>query len=143
MKVLLATDGSEPAMRACESASSLLVAGRDQVRLLTVLSYSEYPYSLVPDDVPLGDEAERARRVMEDIHRLTDRSRRQLEDSGHTVETAHRFGNPTDEIIAEIEEWLPDLVILGRRGVRGIGRWIGSVSEHVLHHANVPLLLVP
>jgi len=58
MKVLLATDGSEPAIRGCDHASTLLVPGRDRVRLLTVLSYSEYPYSLVPDDMPLGDEAE-------------------------------------------------------------------------------------
>jgi nucleotide-binding universal stress UspA family protein len=143
MRVLLATDGSEPAIRACDHASTLLVPGRDQVRLLTVLSYSEYPYSLVPDDIPLGDEAERVRRVVEDVHRLTDQSRKLLESSGHTVEIAHRFGNPTDEIVAEIEDWLPELVVLGRRGVRGVARWMGSVSEHVLHHADVPVLLVP
>jgi nucleotide-binding universal stress UspA family protein len=143
MKVLLATDGSEPAMRACESASSLLVAGRDHVRLLIVLSYSEYPYSLVPDDKPLGDEAERVERVAEDVHRLTDQSRALLESRGYIAEIAHRFGNPTDEIVAEIEDWRPELVVLGRRGVRGVERWIGSVSEHVLHHSKVPVLLVP
>jgi nucleotide-binding universal stress UspA family protein len=142
MKVLLATDGSEPAVRACGCASSLLVPGRDQVRLLTVLSYSEYPHSLVPD-MPLSDEAERAEREVEEVHQLTDQPRRLLEDSGHTVEIAHRFGNPTDEIVAEIEDWRPELVVLGRRGVRGVERWIGSVSEHVLHHSKVPVLLVP
>lgn len=142
MKVLLATDGSEPAMRACECASSLLVPGRDQVRLLTVLSYSEYPHSLVPD-MPLSDETERAEREVEEVHQLTDQPRRLLEESGHTVEIAHRFGNPTDEIVAEIEDWRPELVVLGRRGVRGVERWIGSVSEHVLHHSKVPVLLVP
>lgn len=142
MRVLLATDGSEPAIRACDQVSALLVPGRDRVRLLTVLSYSEYPYSLVPD-MPLGDEAERVKRVVDDVHRLTDQSRGRLESSGHTVEIAHRFGNPTDEIVAEIEDWLPELVVLGRRGVRGVERWMGSVSEHVLHHATVPVLLVP
>jgi nucleotide-binding universal stress UspA family protein len=142
MKVLLATDGSEPAMRACERASSLLVPGRDQVRLLTVLSYSEYPHSLVPD-MPLSDEAERVEREVREVHQLTDEPRRLLEESGHTVEIAHRFGNPTDEIVAEIEDWRPELVVLGRRGVRGVERWIGSVSEHVLHHSKVPVLLVP
>jgi nucleotide-binding universal stress UspA family protein len=142
MKVLLATDGSESAVRACWWASSLLVPGRDQVRLLTVLSYSEYPHSLVPD-MPLSDEAERAEREMKEVHQLTDQPRQLLEDSGHTVEIAHRFGNPTDEIVAEIEDWRPELVVLGRRGVRGVERWIGSVSEHVLHHTKVPVLLVP
>ena len=40
-------------------------------------------------------------------------------------------------------DWKPDLVVMGRRGVHGLERWIGSVSEHVLHHAKVPLLLIP
>ena len=142
MRVLLATDGSEPAMRACGRVASLLGPGRDQVRLLTVLSYSEYPHSLVPD-LPLADETEREKREGEEVHRLTDQPRRILEEGGHTVEITHRFGHPTDEIVAEIEEWRPELVVLGRRGVRGLERWMGSVSEHVLHHSEVSVLLVP
>jgi len=142
MKVLLATDGSEPALRACDRAASLLVPDRDLVRLLTVMSFSEYPHALVPD-MPLADETERERREEEKVHRLTDEPRRRLEQSGYTVEVAHRFGNPTDEIVAEIKRWRPELVVLGRRGVRGFERLIGSVSEHVLRHSEVPVLLVP
>jgi nucleotide-binding universal stress UspA family protein len=58
MKVLIAVDGSDPAMRACEAAAVLLVPERDEVRLVTVLSYSLYPYSGIPEE-PLADEAER------------------------------------------------------------------------------------
>jgi nucleotide-binding universal stress UspA family protein len=142
MKVLLATDGSEPAMRACHRVASLLVAERDQVRLLTVLSYSLCPHSQVPD-MPLADESDRVRREGEEVHRITGQPRRVLEESGFAVEVGHRFGNPTEEIISEIKEWSPDLVVLGRRGVRGLERMIGSVSEHVLHHSTVPVLRVP
>jgi nucleotide-binding universal stress UspA family protein len=49
----------------------------------------------------------------------------------------------TEKIVAEINEGHPDLVVMGRQGVHGIERVIGSVSEHVLHHSKVPLLLVP
>ena len=142
VKVLLATDGSEPAMRACRRLSSMLVAGRESVRLVTVLSYTLYPYSGIPDE-PLADEAEREQHEREEVHRITDESRRVLEESGFKVEIGHRFGNPTEEIVAEINEWGADLVVLGRRGVHGLERWIGSVSEHVLHHSKVPMLLVP
>jgi nucleotide-binding universal stress UspA family protein len=142
VKVLLATDGSEPAMRACRRVASLLVAERDQVRLLTVLSYSLYPHSQIPD-MPLADESDRARHEGEEVHRITGPPRRVLEESGFDVEVDHRFGNPTEQIISEIKEWSPDLVVLGRRGVRGLERLIGSVSEHVLHHSTVPVLLVP
>lgn len=129
MRVLLATDGSEPAMRACQGIGYLLVPGRDHVRLITILSYSLYPQSLIPD-MPLSGEKEMERHEVEEVARLTDEPRRALEGIGLHVEVTHRFGNPADEIVGEIEEWKPDLVVLGRRGVRGLERWIGSVSEH-------------
>jgi nucleotide-binding universal stress UspA family protein len=69
--------------------------------------------------------------------------RKALEEGDFNVEVSHRFGNPTEEIVAEIGDWNPDLVVMGRRGVHGLERWIGSVSEHVLHHAKVAMLLVP
>lgn len=109
--------------------------------VLTVLSYSLYPHSLT--ERPLSDEELLAIREDEEVRRLTDEPRAVFEMIGVDVEVTHRFGNPTDEIVAQIGEWSPDLVVLGRRGVRGVQRWVGSVSEHVLHHAKVPLLLVP
>ena len=57
-----------------------------------------------------------------------------LEENGLAVSVAHRFGNPTDEIVNEIKEWRQDLVAMGRRGVHGLERLMGSVSEHVLDH---------
>lgn len=129
-------------MRACRQVGSMLASDRDSVRLVTVLSYTLYPYSGVPGE-PLVDEVEREQHEREEVHRITDEPRKVLEESGFMVEVTHRFGNPTQEIVAEINEWSPDLVVLGRRGVHGLERWIGSVSEHVLHHVKVPMLLVP
>jgi nucleotide-binding universal stress UspA family protein len=142
VNVLLATDGSDPALRACQAVASLLTPDRDQVRILTVLSYSLYPYSGIPDE-PLADEAERERHVEAEVRRITDEPLRILEDAGLGTEVVHRFGNVTEQIVAEINEWRPDLIALGRRGVHGVERLIGSVSEHVLHNSKVPTLLVP
>ena len=142
MKVLVAVDGSDTSGRACRYIISLLSPERDSVRLITVLSYTLYPYTGIPDE-PLVDEAERERHVKEEVHRITDAERALFDEHGLRVEVAHRFGNVTEQIVDEIREWHPDLVVLGRRGVHGIERIIGSVSEHVLHHSQVPLLLVP
>ena len=142
MKVLIAVDGSEPAMRACAFIDTLLVPERDSVRLITILSYSLYPYSGISDE-PLADESERERHVIEEVHRITDAPRALLNEHDLPVEVAHRFGNVTEQILAEINEGHPDLVVLGRRGVHGMERIIGSVSGHVLHHSKLPLLLVP
>ena len=66
-----------------------------------------------------------------------------LERAGYEVSIAHRFGNAGDDIVGEIADWHPDLVVIGKRGLRGVQRWLGSVSERVIHRANVPLLVVP
>ena len=106
MKVLLATDGSEAALRACRSVVPMLAPDRDSLRLITVLSYTLYPYSGIPDE-PLADEAEREQQVRKEIHRITDEPRRTLEEGGFNVDVAHRFGNPTEEIVAEMGGWNP------------------------------------
>ena len=112
------------------------------MRLLVVLSYSDYPYTGVTGE-HLIDEGERERHVREEVHRISDEPRRILEGIGLRPEVFHRFGNPTDEIVGSIDEWSPGLVVLGRRGVHGLERVLGSVSEHVLHHSKAPSLLVP
>lgn len=142
MRVLIAVDGSDPAMRACTLVGALLVPKRDTVRLLTILSYSLYPYSGIPDE-PLADEAARERHADEEVRRITDAPRALLEDCGLAVDVAHRFGNVTEQILSNISEEDWDIVVLGHRGVQGMERLTGSVSEHVLHHSRVPVLLVP
>jgi nucleotide-binding universal stress UspA family protein len=141
MKVLVATDGSEPARRACEVAVSQL-QGDWQVRVLTVLSYTLYPYALFAGG-DLSDEASRVEEVEDVVEAMTHDACAIFEKAGYNAECVHRFGSPPDEIVAEIEEWQPDLLIIGRRGVHGIERIIGSVSEHVVRRADVATLIVP
>ena len=142
MKVLAAVDGSEPGLRACQTMAQLLVPERDTVRLVTVLSYSESPDSGIPGE-PLADAAERRWHAENEVRRITEAPRALFDERDVKVDVVHRFGNVTEGIVAEIDEWHPDLVVMGRRRVHGIERVLGSVSEHVLHHSKVPLLLVP
>lgn len=141
MKILVATDGSEPVRRACERLVSM-VNEPAEVRVLTVLSYSFYPYALWPGG-GLADEDWRAAKAEDEAEIATHDARLILEKVGFEVTLAHRYGNPPDEILAEVAAWKPDLLVMGRRGVRGIERMIGSVSEHVVRDANVATLLVP
>jgi len=136
--VLLAVDGSDAAVRAAQSVASLVCADDAEVHLLVVLSYTLYPYV---DDAATRADLEKA--ANEAQVAASEKAALALEQSGHRVTVVRRFGHPTDEIITEIEDWEPDLVVLGRRGLRGAKAWLGSVSEHVLHHTKVPVLLVP
>lgn len=60
------------------------------------------------------------------------------------TETLHRLGNPSDEILNEIQQWHPDLVVVGTFGTSGFTKMIiGSVSEYLVKHSHVPVLVVP
>lgn len=140
LRVLVAADGTEPVVRACEL---VLRMAQEPIaaRLVTVLSYTLYPYAMA--ESPYSVEGSSVMEVEEAVEQATRDARLTLEKAGIPVTVSHRFGNPNDEILAEAEAWGADMIVLGRRGVRGIERVLGSVSEHVLRRAHVPVLLVP
>jgi nucleotide-binding universal stress UspA family protein len=60
-----------------------------------------------------------------------------------SVTTQYRRGEPSHEILAVAAEVKADLIVMGSRGLGQIGGLIlGSVSERVLHRANIPVLIV-
>lgn len=140
-KILVGTDGSPPAIRACEFVRDLLSLAGADVRLLVVLSFTLDPYTLLGE--ALEDTPERlndARRAMEEAAKLASPI---FERAGAHVTVRQRFGNPAEEILEEIAEWKPDLVVTGRRGLGTAQRWmLGSVSDRVTRHAKVPVLVV-
>ena len=53
-------------------------------------------------------------------------------------------GSTPETIVREAERLQADLVVLGSHGYGALRRaLLGSVSEHVLHHAHRPLLILP
>ena len=53
-------------------------------------------------------------------------------------------GDARDEILAEIDGWTPDLLVVGSHGSGGFERFlIGSVAEHVSRRAACSVLVVP
>jgi nucleotide-binding universal stress UspA family protein len=52
-----------------------------------------------------------------------------------TAESA--LGSPANILLAESEEWKPDLIIVGSQGHSALGRFFfGSVAQKILHHAD-------
>ena len=53
-------------------------------------------------------------------------------------------GKPGEAIVQKAEENGASLIVMGSRGLNAIRRtFTGSVSDYVLHHANIPVLVVP
>jgi nucleotide-binding universal stress UspA family protein len=66
-----------------------------------------------------------------------------LADGRRPVERLVSEGDPAREIVRTAQSRGVDLVVLGARGLRTLGRLLlGSVSETVLHHVARPMVIV-
>jgi nucleotide-binding universal stress UspA family protein len=141
--ILVAVDGSPHSLAAVRFIGTLAVLPR--VRLLTVV---EPPY--VPRTAPgivlpmlrqaasalLAEREAEQRRMLAEIAT-------QLGRPATSVATSVIVGRPTEEIVNAASEPGVGLVVVGARGFGAIKRvLLGSVSEHVLHEADCPVLVV-
>lgn len=143
LKVLVPTRGSLPALRACRSCARLLSPGNTAIRLLYVMSPELYPYPYGPEGELNSSLPEYVRSVTDLVEQSLAEPRRVFEQAGHKVELTHRYGPAVDEILNEIKDWGPDLIVMGRWWAHAPERWVrGSIFERVMRHAAVPTLVV-
>lgn len=116
-RLLLPTDGSEPARRAQRHARMLAVQFDATIHVLTVT-----------EDASTGKEA---------LAGATDYL------GSVEWESATRAGQPVREILRYADENACDMIVMGTHGRQGIRRAIaGSVAEGVLRRADVPVFTV-
>lgn len=137
-KILLATDGSEDAATAAWAAADL--SNKVGAELYVVYAWQsprEYAYPGVSHqslEATYRHQAERA--LNKDLERI--------QNLGGTVAEAYlEEGRPADAIFDVAGRVGADFLILGSRGLGTFRRIaLGSVSEEVVHHARVPVLVV-
>lgn len=127
-KILLATDGSEPARDAGKHAIQLAKGMGLKLVALRVVDIERYTYDweAVREDVTKELETH-ARRVLDDV-------KKDAAEAGIDVDTQVRHGDSSREIIRFAHDD-PDvvLVVMGSAGRRRLGRQlIGSTAERVV-----------
>jgi len=136
MKVVIGVDGSHASIDAMAQACRLLSPARDSL----TLCYS-------PPDI---------RSAISFEYHLMERGQIKLSESilDHAMlhvpkEWNSRSvrvvgpGEPANGILKAAEELAADLIVIGTRGLGGLGRLlIGSVSRKIVHRANIPVLVV-
>src|SRR5918995_4551642 len=146
-KILLATDGSEEATWAAQTAIDLANKTGSELHVVyaDTLPYSPALYEGYPEGVDVGvyvqDASEELMRIGQG--RL-DEQVRKIKAAGGSVAQAHyRVGRTDAEITALAEEIGAGLIVLGSRGLGGISRtMLGSVSDSVVRHAHCPVMVV-
>jgi nucleotide-binding universal stress UspA family protein len=141
-KILVATDGSEEATLAAQTAANLVARTGSELHVAHAgreLSHGGYA-GVEVGPLPAGSQELLDREARELLETQVERIR----DAGASVTEAHLVsGRADEEIILLAEEIGTDLVVMGSRGLGGVRRaLIGSVSDSVVRHAHCPVLMV-
>lgn len=129
-RILVPVDGSEPNLKAIEEAKAMALKSESKIILLHVV---DVDYLL--DHSILNELKEQKAKILNDAYERF---------IGLDVEKYLILGDPAEEIIKKAKEDDIDLIIMAKRGLTGLKRYlIGSVTSKVVTHTEVPILVLP
>jgi len=147
-KILLAYDGSENAKRALDRAIELTKGSDAELSIMTYVNVVGFETLAAKKLMALAPKKlieEFRDEVVRDAENLvSDASRLAKKAGAKDVRTlVLKDGDPADAILFAATKHAPDLIIVGRRGISGIARFLlGSVSSRVVSHAKCDVLVV-
>jgi nucleotide-binding universal stress UspA family protein len=138
LDILVALDGSEHAAQALRTAAQL--ASEENARLTVITAVPPTPAlaQITAAGAALAEVAD----IMGDAGRQMHAQVDALPDDV-SVTTIVVSGHAAQEILKRLREGRHDLLVMGTRGLGRVGSaLLGSVSQAVLHEAEVPVLVV-
>lgn len=134
-RILVAIDGSPISAKVFEQAIELARKDAGQLLIFHGVELSS-PSHVTMSSVVLERQTEQAKALLQSY---ADEAKKQ----GIAVAFNHYTGDPGINICDLARSWQADLIVLGRRGLKGFAELIaGSVSNYVVHHAPCSVLVV-
>jgi len=140
--IMVATDGSELARKAVDSAVKLAQINKAKLYAVHVIAPGE---TKVTQHDPR--DAEWKKHMQEHLMEQGGGATKYVETAGKivnvVVEPVVLEGNPASEIVNFAEKNDIQLIVMGTLGKSGIQHFLlGSVAENVVRHSRVPVLVV-
>jgi nucleotide-binding universal stress UspA family protein len=133
-KILLATDGSEEAELAVQSAAQLANDTGSELHVVLVGPSTVTAVGLVGSQPDVDREAKGSLEAQVEKAKAA---------GGMVAQSHFRVGRPDHEIVTLAEEIGAGLIVMASRGLGGIKRALmGRVSSSVVRHAHCPVLVV-
>lgn len=136
-KILVAIDVSRElnAAKLCKAANELALAGGGEVRLVSVVP--DYGMPLVASYFPEGAQDNIKKEMLSTLDNLAD------QHVSCDVSTVLRQGKRARLVLDEIQQWSPDLVVVGcrKKASRDNHRVLGSFSQSVTDRADCSVLV--
>jgi nucleotide-binding universal stress UspA family protein len=138
-KILVGYDGSENAKRALARAIALSTGQGATLRVVVAVSTVLTVYGPTAPYYPPGYPEQ----IMKEGKKLLEAAIGAAKDAGRAVSGSVEDGHPSEIILRLAESDRADLIVLGRRGISGIERFLlGGVSSSVVNHSKCDVLIV-
>ena len=143
-KVLVGMDFSDCSLKAVKYAKKLKEAGTKEVIFVSVIENISLEEAMEICEYKKGDYEQCLENVQEkmkaDIEKKLEKIGKDF-DIPYKIEV--RIGKPFVQILDAAEEYDVNLIVLGSHGKGVVTElMVGSVSENVIRHTNMPVLIV-
>ncbi|UXP31427.1 universal stress protein [Reichenbachiella agarivorans] len=143
-KLLIPFDFSDYATAALNFATSIIDKTQGEIILLHVIEHPLSSYN-ISGEAGLDDQIDRSL-TLELIKKTKLKLRNLVEQPNYQGKNLHfniMMGNVYDGISAQIEEFEPDMIIMGTKGATGLKEiLVGSNAEKIVRTANCPVITI-
>ncbi|XP_061174115.1 universal stress protein YxiE-like [Saccostrea echinata] len=142
-KILIAVDGSKESMFALNEYMKKV---HNDDKYAVVIHCAHYSISNPEELAITRDDAQTIKDILQKdeqrISNVIEHIETLLKQNKIPGEVVRLEGKPESAIISKAEELNASLIVMGSRGLGTIRRTIlGSVSEFVLHHSHIPVMI--
>lgn len=145
-KILLATDGSETALKASRYAVDLAKQLSASIIVLSVIDNRSFPglYTVPPEAIAMNITEPIEEFLREAAKKDLAKVKKLCEKKGVSCREVISTGHPSEEIVKEAERSKSNLIILGSHGKGALAAvFVGSVTYGVIHkETHIPVLIV-
>jgi nucleotide-binding universal stress UspA family protein len=145
MKILFATDGSEPCVATGGLLCSIPFSDATEIIIVNIAasSFADIPERFVLEINDRIKEVVASTRTIElsKSEKIIDQARGDLQKRFKKVQVISIVGDPSTEILKIADSEHVDLIAVGSRGYRGIKGMLGSVSRNILTHSKSAVLI--
>ena len=133
--ILLATDGSENAIRAAKEAIKIATCIDALIEIVYVADFEKSKSDVLHSSSSEALDLQRRKKIAP-VEQL-------IRDANLTYQVKILRGIPGQEIVRYANEQQVDMVVIGSRGLNGLQEMVlGSVSHKVMKGVNCPALIV-
>jgi nucleotide-binding universal stress UspA family protein len=142
--IVVGTDGSETAAAAVRHAAKLAGLSSGALHIVGVCKVPAQTFAGGESGVLMGSivgpefEAEARAEVEGFLHA----SQQDAADEGVNAEIHFVLGDPAEALMETAKTLGADLLVVGNRGMKGVGRVLGSVPNKISHQSPCHLLIV-